>query len=654
MPVLYRFVLFTALLVLLAAATAVAWEEPSHWSDVGSVTKLLAQDAQLYRFSGDMAFLDQSQKNVDQKKAYAESKVYEGRLATIGLADFLALSDGEREERVKAAKKHREYIERFRMRIAGYVQSAKSNDPQGWGMGIADVMTMGECLRNLRTAVGLDPANPYAWHVYAMFSQVVGDRSRAALALTGTEAALAEVPADQLSELRASVAMSRAWLSREMGDFAGATASVDAAVAAGAAGFDVTLLRGLIAAQTGDEAEAVRIAGELASVNIRKYPATYTSTSFSPEISNIGAWKETPSGFAQAWIMSLFWLGDGEIDMARHAFGNYRIEDAYPQSWRFWQDAGRIYDLTGRPQLAAKAWNGTRIWRPYSPYFPVKTYAADLGRLTGVGGGQPVFLAFDSFIIAGNQLALGYMLATGVASQPDDMEAQAAAARALDVLDWCLAAGVYPAQAHLLKGAVFNRMGDFQTAVFEVEECLALLEKQGDGPGTQAVLAELGNVRDDRSAAELQEFFGQSGRLNSRSTPPEDTAATEATLREAYAADASDANRQALAYHLIRYGDPKVGREMVADKAMSNPEDLKLTLEADRALGQADLALELVAAMEKTRSDPAVDASIWTLAGFVCLEAGHTVEGRQALERALELDPGNHALKIQLQLLPSG
>ncbi|RKZ13254.1 hypothetical protein DRQ50_10715, partial [bacterium] len=179
------------------------------------------------------------------------------------------------------------------------------------------------------------------------------------------------------------------------------------------------------------------------------------------------------------------------------------------------------------------------------------------------------------------------------------------------------------------------------------------LEKQGDGPGTQAVLAELGNVRDDRSAAELQEFFGQSGRLNSRSTPPEDTAATEATLREAYAADASDANRQALAYHLIRYGDPKVGREMVADKAMSNPEDLKLTLEADRALGQADLALELVAAMEKTRSDPAVDASIWTLAGFVCLEAGHTVEGRQALERALELDPGNHALKIQLQLLPS-
>ena len=654
MPVLHRLALSAVVLTLFAATTAVAWEEPSHWSDVGAVTGWLSQDAQLYRYSGDLTFLNQSQKNVDQKKAYEESRVYEGQLVTIGLAGFLALPENERADRIKAARKHRQYIERFRMRMASYVQQSKSNLSQGWGTEISDVRTMGECLRNLRTAVGLDPANPYAWHVYSLFSYVVGDLNRAALALTGAEAALAEVPADQLADLRADVALDRAWLSREMGNFARATAAVDAAVAAGAEGFDVTLLRGLIAAQTGDEAEAVRLATELRAVDIRKYPATYASTSFSPEISNMGAWTKKPSGFAQDWIMSLFWLGDGETDMARHAFGDYRVEDAFPQSWRFWQDAGRIYDLTGRPQQAQMAWNGARIWRPYSPYFPVKSYAADLGGLTGRGGGQPVFLAFDSFLVAGNPLALGYMLATEVANHPDDLEAQGAAARALDVLDWCLATGVYPAQAHLLRGAIFNRMGDLQTAVFEVEECLAILEAQGDGPGTRAVLAALGNVRDDHSAAELQKFFSQSGSMQARSTPPTDPAATEQTLREAYAADANDANRQALAYHLIRYGDPAAGREMVVGQAMSNADDLKLALEADRALGQADLALELVAKMDELRSNPAIDAAIWTLAGFVCIDAEHTTEGRQALERALELDPGNHALKIQLQLLPDG
>ena len=271
MPVLHRLALFAVILTLCAAASAVAWEEPSHWSEVGAVTGWLSQDAQLYRFSGDMAFLDQSQKNVDQKKVYAESRFYEGQLATIGLTDFLALPENERTERIKAARKHRQYIERFRMRMATYVQQAKSNVTRGWGTGVSDVTTMGDCLRNLRTAVGLDPANPYAWHAYSLFSYVVGDLNRAALALTGAESALAEVPADQLTELRASVALDRAWLSREMGNFSAATAAVDAAVAAGAKGFDVILLRGLIAAQTGDEAEAVRLAAELSSVNIRKY-----------------------------------------------------------------------------------------------------------------------------------------------------------------------------------------------------------------------------------------------------------------------------------------------------------------------------------------------------------------------------------------------
>lgn len=649
MSVLHRFVLSAVLLTL--ASTALAWEEPSHWAAVGTVEGWLAQDGQMYRYSGDMPFLDNSQQNVDQRRAYAETKFYEGHVDAIGLEAFLALPADEQESRIKAAGKHRDHVERFRMRMATYVQQAKSNGLRGWGLEISDVKTVGDCLRNLRTAAGLDPANPYVWHLYSFFSYTVGDLDRAALALGGAEDALAAVPEGELVELRASVALDRAWLHRERGNFAAATTALDAAVALGAGGFDAALLRGLIAAQTGDEALAVQQAGLLGSVEIRKYPGIYDSTSFSPEISNMGAWRNPPSGFARAWIMALLWLREGETDMARGAFGDYRVEDAFPQSWRFWQDAGRIYELTGRPAQAGKAWNGARMWRPYSPYFPVVTGSASLGVLTGRGAAQPVFMGFGSFLVAGNPLALGFYLTNEVGKTPDDMEAQAAAARALDVLDLCVATGVYPAQAHVLKGAVFNRMGDLQSAVYEVEQCLDILESHGDEQGTKAVMAALGNIRNDRSPTEIQAFFGQSGTQESRWASPADPAATEKDLRGAYAADGNDANRQDLARHLIRFGKVDEGRDLVADKVHQNPEDLKLALEADRALGDAELALEMVGALDRGQ-ESAADAGAWTLAGFVCIDAGHMAEGRLALERALAMDPGNHALKIQLELLP--
>jgi hypothetical protein len=113
----------------------------------------------------------------------------------------------------------------------------------------------------------------------------------------------------------------------------------------------------------------------------------------------------------------------------------------------------------------------------------------------------------------------------------------------------------------------------------------------------------------------------------------QDVAAEEASLREAYAADPSDGNRRALARFLIRHGDADDGRALVAGRDAAP--DLALVLEADRAEGDAGLARELAGRLLATGHDPYADAKLWTLAGFMCLE----------------LDPGNHGLRIHLQLM---
>jgi hypothetical protein len=185
--------------------------------------------------------------------------------------------------------------------------------------------------------------------------------------------------------------------------------------------------------------------------------------------------------------------------------------------------------------------------------------------------------------------------------------------------------------------------------VVEVEEALRLLDEQGDAPGYQAVVDQLANVRIDRSPAEIQAFFGQSGASRGRWAAVRDADAERAALRDAYAADAGDENRRALARFLIRGGETAEGRELVAGR--DTGPDLVLALEADRVDGETALARQLAGRLLETGHDPYNDAELWTLAGFMCLGDNDDAAGRRALERALELDPGNHGLKIQLQLM---
>jgi len=654
----------TTLLAVIATG-ALAWEQPKEWPEIGMVSKWKEYDTRFYRVYEDAPFLDQSQFKLNQVKEYAKTREYNGKMDGIGLETFLALDGDEQTERRKQAARELKFVADFHRRMQTMVQRTKQQDiGSGWGLQINDMTVVGDCLGKLRTAVGLDPSNPFAWHVLSYFANTVGDQARAAAALSSAGGALTLIPTDQLTQLRAEVALDRAWLQRDQGDFEPAIASLQAAVEFGAKGTEPRLLQGLIAAQTGQTQKAVEIASALRSAEVRAFPPGLRSTGFGPELSDVTVWRLRTSNYLQSWILALTWLREGNTDMTAAAFGKYSLNDLYPYAQRFWNEAGRIYEVTGRRSLAHKAWSMARINTPYIVFFVYKPYAKDVGQITGRAGAIPFFLGFDKFYTTGSRLAYGAALVEQVAAVEDEFVKQELGAHALDELELCRLTGMYPGQAQVLKGQAYYLLGDLGSALLEVEGALQVMEDQGDKAGFAAVLQGLAKSDSDLAPTDVANFYSQSGTAAGRWMKPEDREAKLAGLRKNFADDPSDQNRHELARYLIRndnmvegrglaMGDLK-GQELTGENITRlSGDDLALVLEADRTEGEAELALALVRALEGGATDPWNHSVLWIYAGFVCLDSGDLAEAKVALERAKELDPGNQALKIQLAIMES-
>ena len=649
-------------MLVLMAAGALAWEQPSEWPDIGLVSKWRQYDRMFYRIHEDAPFQDQSQFKLDQPKYYARTREYNGKMDGIGLDTFLEKDADEQKKRRKQAARELKFVADFRDRMLTMVQRVRQRQGSGWGIQVDDMTTIGDCLGKLRTGIGLDPSNPYAWHVLAYFSSLVGDQKRAAGALGGAEDALALVPGDQLTELRAEIALDKAWLLRGQGHFEEAMTSLKAAAEYGAAGTGPRLLQGLIYAQTGETQKAVEIATALRSAEVRAFPPNLTSTSFSPELSDPTTWRKRTSNYLQSWILALTWLHEGNTDMAAAAFGKFSLNDQFPFAAPFWNDAGRIYEMTGRRSQAHQAWSMARINNPHIVFFIYKPYAMEVGKLTGRPGAVPFFLGFDLFYNSGNRLAYSAVLVEQVAAAEDDLAKQEFAARALDELELCQRSGIYPAQAQVLMGQVYYLMGDLGSALLEVEAALKVMDEQGDTAGSAAVLQGLAKSDNDLAPTDIANFYSQSGSSTGRWMMAKDRDAQLEGLRKAFADHPSMVNRQNLARFLIRNDQVPEGRDLAmgdlkgqeltgANITQLSGDDLALVLEADRTEAEDVLALALVKALEGGATDPWNHAGLWTLAGFICLDSGDIAEGRTALERALELDPGNQGLKIQLALM---
>jgi len=640
--------------VLLGAAWAWAWEEPAHWARIGTVQQWLDLDARFYRTFDDSRFVDRSQFRLDQRKQYEKTRLYGGELPAVGIEEFRALDAAEQQRRTKLAAKRLEYVERFLRRVQDQVQRTRENLPSTLGENISDVTVIGDCLTSLGDAIGLDPGNPFAWHLNAFFSMCAGDEKRSRQYLDGATKVLDYLPADALPELRGRVALDLAWNQRGNGEYDLALANVDLAEKMTGPCMETRLLRGLIYARTGRQAEAGRIAASLRSVEVFQFSANRRAADFKPELKDPTTWKRKPSNYLAAWITSVALLTEGNRELARATFGSYARDDVYPLGWRFWNEAGLIYEMTGRSAEAISAWNSARINRPYLRNMVYKPYELALGVLTGHDARTPFILGYDRFYISGSRLAFGASMVGKVGSAETQEEKQKWALRALDELETCQRTGIYPGQASVLQGHVYYLLGDIPSTLAELAEAAELLEKYGHTEVQRAVLKDLAAIRKSQQASDVQSFFKQSGSSRGRWAADVDPVRREQELKARLEDDPQDQEAVlAMARFLIRHDRPSEGKELLLEHQENRDSvpGVSLMLEADRLLGETGLALSLVAKLKDGNTEPWDDVALWSLTGAICLDHGLDREATAALEHALQLDPGNQGLRMQLQLM---
>jgi tetratricopeptide (TPR) repeat protein len=118
------------------------------------------------------------------------------------------------------------------------------------------------------------------------------------------------------------------------------------------------------------------------------------------------------------------------------------------------------------------------------------------------------------------------------------------------------------------------------------------------------------------------------------------------SLQAAYSEDPSPAHRHSLALAYVRSGQPDRAHDVLLphwEEGMT-PAEMRLVLEADRALGHEERARRLAQSLGD--DSPAVaDAMLWALVAFTCLDLGYRDDGVKALEAAIALDPENISLQ---------
>jgi len=641
-PLLIKRILLVGLCVHLSTSSF-AMQSPEElqeqWREVGTVQKWMDLDAVFYRSSEQRSWSTENKVIADQQSIYRRTFRYRAALPATDLAAWREMSAEDQARRADLATEQLKPVTRFLDQLRGWSNNFQSGGVSSWGRGnTVDVLPM--CMESLNTAVQLDPSNPLTWHLLGYFSTCVGDMKRAQGAFAGADDALAMLPADALPEVRRRLALDQTWLHRDLGSFNRARVHLQAAEDLGEKNLETVLLRGLIAAQSGDEVEARRLAGELRSVKI---PRHNSYSSRNPE-----HWVKGASDFAKSWIMALVWIGVGDLEMAQLSFKQFSFQDRYPFAHHFWNDAGGIYMRTGRQDAAPSAWYMAHQWVPYQPFFVHRRYGWENRALTGIDGVTLDYAGFNQFYMVGDRLSFACRYATAMETTGSDEDRMNLGVTAISQLEICRKTGFLPGHALLTEALVHYFLGDLDTSRPMLAEGKKWLRERGYRLPSATSNTEIQIIRS--TVMEPGAFRRPSGAIQGR----ED-------LETAWLQDPTENNRRALGIFLIRNGDPERGRGLIlngnadAPKAaaagMITNEDLCLVLEADRALGDLATAQYYIGELSRGNGDLPTDTQVWALVGFISIDHGDLAGGRLALEKASELDPENYALRQQLARL---
>jgi Flp pilus assembly protein TadD len=618
-------------------------ELPEYWFEVGTVQEWMDLDGVFYRSPERREWSTENKEIPDQPSHYRRTFRYQASLSGVDLATWQELSPEDQSRRIDLATKELKIVTRFLNQMRGWARDFQANSSSGWGRrNTVDVLP--ECMESLNTAVQLDPSNPLTWHLLGYFSTCVGDVKRARGAFAGAENALALLPPEVLQDVRRRLALDQAWLNRNLGAFDRARDNLQTAEDLGKKDLETALLRGLVAAQGGDEAEARRLAGELRTVRIPNHTSYSTG--------NPDHWTKVASDFAKSWIMALVWIEVGNLEMAQLSFKQFSFFDRFPFAHHFWNDAGGIYMRTGRADVAPSAWYLAHQWTPYQPFFLHRRYGWENRALTGIDGVTLDFSGFNQFYIAGDRLSFACRYATAMENTVDENNRMLLGVTALEQLEVCRRTGFLPGHALLVEALVHYFMGDIETAFPALDEGKKWLRERG---------YQLPSATSNTEVQVIRSSVMEPGAFRDPEHSPSRALLGLEDLEQAYAEAPSDENRRALGIFLIRNGETERGRSLILDGVASGTEaartgtlsieDLCLVLEADRTLGDLSTAKFYIGELVRGQEELPGDTQVWALVGFICIDHGDLVGGRLALEKAAALDPNNYALKQQLERL---
>ncbi len=345
-------------------------------------------------------------------------------------------------------------------------------DRQGFHVGLA------RSIAALEDAVEIDPAFAEAWAGLGHLRLEIGD-IQGGLTVLKKAMMAAKAEADRGFPLEhdtlLEVYRDRGWALRDLARWDEGLAVVDEGLSFQHGDQDLLLIKGLLLAGAGQYEEATALASRLPAFPVRLYDKYQSGLEIQP------------SDYASRWIRSQALLAQGDTKGALWIFGRLENDDdgqligsgflhgflrksSMRHHRRFWNDAGLIGELNDAQEYPRYYLEAYRV-RDYARYYPASVHY--MGPLVlGVPSERaPCYLSFGSgFFLGGSPFAY-------VAAQMDimsltllDDRKQAAADKALQVLDQLERRRLRPDICLALRGRIHYRQGKLTSARKELEQ----------------------------------------------------------------------------------------------------------------------------------------------------------------------------------------
>jgi len=289
-------------------------------------------------------------------------------------------------------------------------------------------------IHHLNIATGTAPDDARLWLELSRECSAAGDVDRALRCVIAAQAALPRVPGDERRDLGLDIAIWRAWLHRDKGQWVLAHAWADSAWSQTSGDRGVRVLRGIALASHGDVPGALNISKDIE--------------------------LKQPEYFEWRWIRGMAEVARGRDQGAYHWLRDARPEQ--PWSSRFWHDLATVCERLGDREEA-------ELYHRYShdalglPEGTTTELRAVVPRAEGGSLDLPLWRAYDHLPAAGSRLGWALTAADSALATPG-APSPVWADMASVLLSTCIRMGVAEDLCRERRALVYAEMGATELA----------------------------------------------------------------------------------------------------------------------------------------------------------------------------------------------